>query len=348
MLKVPTTISITGDSDAVVEVGTSNSTEYALLSDGTVWAWGLGAAGQLGNGTTTTNQTTPVKVDFPAGVTIARLATDAMPFNAALAIDTSGNVWGWGNNKTGALCQGGTTPQQYSTPVQIPLTDVTLVAGASGHSLFYSNGAVYACGLYQNGSLGDGKKSGSQNTPIAVVDLPTGMAVTALYASSVDSGALLANGAFYDWGANQEDQLGVGTGVTQSAVPVQVSLRAPVVDASEGGDNTGNGSVLVELSDGSYWSWGADAYGQLGNGGTTNQPLPIEFTPPAGVGYTQLAATGATGYGITAAGAVYAWGNGTQYELGRGTKTSSLSPIEVLTSGVTQVSATAQDIAVLG
>ena len=31
-------------------------------------------------------------------------------------------------------------------PVRLPLTDVTLAAGARTHSLFYSAGTVYACG----------------------------------------------------------------------------------------------------------------------------------------------------------------------------------------------------------
>ena len=110
-----------------------------------------------------------MQVQFLAGVEIAALATDAMPYDAALAIDTSGHAWGWGNNLTSALCQGSGAAAQYLTPVEIPLPDVTLVAGASGHAIFNSNGSLYACGLYQDGSLGDGKSSGTAYTPVAVV-----------------------------------------------------------------------------------------------------------------------------------------------------------------------------------
>lgn len=195
-LTVPAQVTLPGP---VAQVASSNSTEYALLSNGQVWAWGIGAQGQLGNGGMANSFTTPVQVEFPAGVTIASLVTDAMPYNAALAIDTSGHAWGWGSNLTSALCQGSGAPTQYLTPVEIPLPGVTLVAGASGHAIFDSNGSLYACGLYQDGSLGDGKSSGSTAyTPVAVVGMQD-QNVTALVASSVDSGALLADRAYYDW-----------------------------------------------------------------------------------------------------------------------------------------------------
>ena len=341
--RTPTAITLP---EQVVEVGTSNSTEYALLTDGTVWAWGLGSMGQLGNGTAAVLATRPVEVAFPAGVTIASLATDAMPYNAALAIDTKGNVWGWGNNRTGALCLGGTNPQQYTRPVELPLHDVTLVAGASGHDLFDSNGSIYSCGLFQNGSLGNGKTGLSFN-PVAV----TGMQkqdVVALVASSVDSGALLADGDYYDWGANAEYQLGIGPTPSQSNVPVLVPLRARVVQVAAGGDNTGNGSTIVKLSDGSYWGWGADTLGQLGDAGTVNRAIPVQIYPPAGVTYTLLGVAGATSYGVTPTGAVYAWGQGSHYGIGTGNTANAAAPVEVVTGGVTQISTTAQDVLVLG
>jgi alpha-tubulin suppressor-like RCC1 family protein len=49
----------------VAEVGTSNSTEYALLTNGSLYAWGLGTQGQLGDGRSANSFTRPVRVRFP-------------------------------------------------------------------------------------------------------------------------------------------------------------------------------------------------------------------------------------------------------------------------------------------
>ena len=46
---LPASLSLPG---SVAEVATSNSSQYALLTNGSVYAWGLGNAGQLGDGST--------------------------------------------------------------------------------------------------------------------------------------------------------------------------------------------------------------------------------------------------------------------------------------------------------
>ena len=99
MTTSPVSVSLPGP---VAEVATSNSTEYALLTNGRVYAWGLGNAGQLGDGATTNSFTKPVRVRFPARVRIASLPIDVMPFDTGLAVDTKGHVWGWGDNQGGS------------------------------------------------------------------------------------------------------------------------------------------------------------------------------------------------------------------------------------------------------
>ena len=49
----------------VAEVGTSNSTVYALLTNGSVYAWGTGTRGQLGDGRSANSFTTPVRREVP-------------------------------------------------------------------------------------------------------------------------------------------------------------------------------------------------------------------------------------------------------------------------------------------
>ena len=84
------------DPSRIRQVASSNSSQYALLRDGTVWAWGQGTNGQLGNGARANSFDSAVRVRFPASVQIAFLATDAMPYDGALAVDRAGHAWAWG------------------------------------------------------------------------------------------------------------------------------------------------------------------------------------------------------------------------------------------------------------
>ena len=247
----------------VAEVATSNSSQYALLTNGSVYAWGLGNAGQLGDGGTTNSFTTPVRVRFPAGVKIASLPIDVMPFDTALAVDTRGHVWGWGANQGGELCLG--NHEQYLTPVRLPFSHVTAVAGAFDHALYDARGQVWACGLNSLGELGDGTHRPS-SVPVKVKGLGRSAHVVSLVAAFANSGALLADGKYLDWGTNGEGQLGIGTRPRPSDVPVRVHLPARVRQITQGGSTPGNGQTLALLTNGDMYAWGADGQGQLGDG----------------------------------------------------------------------------------
>ncbi len=329
------------DNSRVVQVASSNSDVYELLADGTVWAFGQGTYGELGDGRTGNAFTAPVRVAFPAGVSIAFLATDAMPYDTALAVDTAGNAWGWGLNQRGELCLG--NEQQYKTPVQLPLTGVTTLAGAGDHAVYDARGRVVSCGSGRNGVLGDGKTA-SSTTPVPVTGL-NGAMVTQLVSAFDNAGALTSSGTFYDWGFSPAGQLGNGTTGGYSAVPVRVIILdfALITQVAEGGSSPGNGQTLAKLADGTTWAWGNDTWSQLGDAGIRAQAYPVEFFPPSGVTYAALASGGTTSYAIDTTGKVWAWGNGKNGQIGNGTRKSSLVPVSVLPRA-SLISATANDV----
>ncbi|HTT54859.1 MAG TPA: hypothetical protein VMH35_25990 [Streptosporangiaceae bacterium] len=325
----------------VTQVGTSNSTEYALLTDGQLYAWGLGTDGQLGDGRRADSFTRPVRVRFPAGVKIAWIPTDVMPYDTALAVDTHGRVWGWGRDGRGELCLG--RPAGYLRPVQLPFAHVTAVAGASNHALYDAGGTVYACGQNVAGDLGDGTLR-STTTPVPVAGLPRSP-VTGLVASFANSGALLADGKYFDWGYNQQGQLGDGRAGQPSDVPVRVHLPHPVTQVAQGGSLWGNGQTLVLLSNGTLRAWGDDRAYQLGNGSTGMEPWPVRIRAPAGVRYQSVATGSATSYAVSTAGQVYAWGVSHVGQVGDGG--TGTAPASVLVaSGARLISATANNVVI--
>ena len=325
----------------VAEVGTSNAAQYALLIDGSLYAWGLGSQGELGDGSTASSFTTPVRVRFPPGVKISSIPTDAMPYDTGLAVDTRGHVWGWGRNGGGELCLG--TKAAYLVPVELPFAGVTALAGASHHALYDAGGTIWACGQNVAGDLGDGSRA-STTVPVRVAGLG-GQPVARLVASFANSGALLTSGQYYDWGYNGQGQLGDGHIGHSSDVPVPVYLPAPVTQVAQGGSLWGNGQTLAMLADGSLWAWGSNYAGQLGNGQRQLQPAPVPIQPPAGITYHALATGSATSYAISTTGKVYAWGTGHLGQVGDGLTRTAVTPV-LVAAAATAISSTANNAVV--
>ena len=80
-------------------------------------------------------------------------------------------------------------------------------------------------------------------------------------------------------------------------------------------------------------SWGANFYGQLGNGNTTDNDEPEQVQLPAGT-YTQVRG-GNSSFAVRRGGKLYAWGRNDAGQLGDGTTTNRKTPVLVkLPAGV--------------
>ena len=338
-LQLNTPNAIAGIKGQVIQIATSNSDGYALTKAGAVYAWGVNSYGELGDGQLTPYETKAVEVDFPPGVTITSLP-NPMPFDAGLAIDSGGHVWGWGLNGAGDLCL---TGLMHSRPQQLALTDVTQATGARTHALFDSRGVVYACGSGDAGELGNGSTA-STSTPTPVVGLPSGVKVTALTSSWEGSGALLANGEYYNWGYNAAGQLG-NDSTANGAVPIRVQLASPVTQVFQGGSGSKNGQTIAILQNGEVWAWGNNDRGQLGIGTQLDSGVPVRVQVPKGVTFVKVNSGGYASYAIDSTGKLWAWGDNKAGQLGTGlVPQRAVLPVEV---GIhlSQVSSTAQNVA---
>jgi alpha-tubulin suppressor-like RCC1 family protein len=250
-------------------------------------------------------------------------------------------VWGWGNNFGGELCTGSTSTKL--TPVRVPLPRVTAVAGASNHALYDAAGSVYACGQNVEGDLGDGSFRNS-TVPVPVKGL-RGSAVTGLVASFANSGALLSDGRYFDWGYNAAGQLGTGRRGKPSDVPVRVRLPLQARQVAQGGSVWNNGQTLALLSDGSVWSWGNNRACQLGDHRYGYRGAPEQIPQPAGVRYQSIATGSATSYAVSTKGDVYAWGVSHVGQLGNGKTATRCTPVLVMPKAGL-ISATANNVVV--
>jgi alpha-tubulin suppressor-like RCC1 family protein len=88
----------------------------AIKTDGTLWIWGNGLTGRLGNGITTGNRSTPVTT-FLGGTNWKQVSCGSGGSFAdhTAAIKTDGTLWTWGLGGNGRLGNNATTDR--STPV---------------------------------------------------------------------------------------------------------------------------------------------------------------------------------------------------------------------------------------
>ena len=105
--------------------GAKNGQTVAILTNGSVWAWGDNDRGQLGDGTKVSSDV-PVGVDVPQGVTFVKVSSGGY---ASYAIDRSGRLWAWGDNTSGQLGTGSrVTMATKPVRVGIRLTQVSSTA----------------------------------------------------------------------------------------------------------------------------------------------------------------------------------------------------------------------------
>ena len=104
-----------------IQVSCGYTYGVALATNGTVWTWGTGSHGELGNGTTNALTvanpvSAPILVDkFGAG--FSNIVMTAARDYHNLAVKADGSVWMWGANDQGQCGDGTTNDDWQPTPV---------------------------------------------------------------------------------------------------------------------------------------------------------------------------------------------------------------------------------------
>jgi alpha-tubulin suppressor-like RCC1 family protein len=263
-VSVPYQIGALTDWEQVSAGGTQN-TQFciAVKTDGTLWAWGAGANGRLGDGTVV-NRSSPVQIGA-----LSDWAQVSAGDQHALAIKTNGTLWAWGAGASGQLGDG--TVVSRSSPVQIgALSDWAQVAsGGLISAAVKTNGTLWAWGRNNEGALGNDTVV-SRSSPVQIGSLSDWAQVSA---GSQYCLAIKTNGTLWAWGFNSSwGNLGDGTRVDRSS-PVQVGALS---NWSKVTASLFSYSLAVKTN-GTLWAWGRGADGALGIGSTTNRSSPVQI-----------------------------------------------------------------------
>ena len=245
---------------------------YALKTDGTLWAWGGNFLGQLGDGTFT-NSIAPVQV---SGLTSVKMLGGRGYHN--LAVKEDGTVWAWGWNSQGQLGHA-TTASPCPAPLAGTCSNVPIQVTGISNPLAITGGGFFSLALMpdhtllgwganEKGELGDGTYT-DRPAPVAVNPIVSNVIqVSGGWKHAV---ALTATGAVWTWGDNTYGQIGNGTTSTTGVnVPYQVPGLSNVIAVS-GGDRY----TAALKQDGTVWTWGWNGFGQLGDETNIDRPSPF-------------------------------------------------------------------------
>lgn len=298
------------------EVAAGGVQSLALLTNGTVVAWGDGTGGALGSNTAHSPVPVPVCVTLETPCKPENHLKEVKAIAAgvlfSMALLSNGTVMAWGENYAGQLgdgsshgpekCEAGATAcSRIPTPVR-GLTHVTAIAAGWANALaLLEDGSVMAWGENTFGELGDAStRESNKPTPVCAVGAgedpcSSHLGDTEAIAAGASNGlALLKNGTVAAWGNNGFGELGDDTPYGPSTctevierdstekepcslVPVIVNnLREVSAIASDAVDR----SVLAQLQSGELVSWGANAGGQLGHDSTASSETPLGVCQP--------------------------------------------------------------------
>ncbi|MBI3043893.1 MAG: Ig-like domain repeat protein, partial [Betaproteobacteria bacterium] len=318
----------------------------ARLTGGTVWAWGYNGSGQLGDNTTT-DSVLPVQVKDAAGTgVLSGVSAIAATGHAMRARLSDGTVVAWGYNGYGQLGDGTNTSRSLPVSV-IGGANITAIAGGSDHTFMLRNdGAVLAAGYNVDGQLGNGTTVAA-STPVQVY---LGSSQIALGSSSnpANPGAMLTLTAtltgssptgtvtFKD-GATTLAVAAVSAGVASYTTNTLTEgvHRITAEYSGDGANNPESSGTLIQTvgafglalkvatgssaahalamkSDGTLLAWGANGYGQLGDGTTTSRSKAVRVDGISNViaaAASESASIAIVGGATPAQNTVWAWGD---------------------------------------
>ncbi|NCU42135.1 MAG: hypothetical protein EOM19_05475, partial [Candidatus Moranbacteria bacterium] len=338
-----------------ISVGGQHS--CVLKNDTTVFCWGFNGAGQLGDNTTT-NRYTPIQVlGIGGNGYLEGISQISLGASHTCITKTDGTAYCWGRNNYGQL--GNNTVIDQYTPVQVLgvggsgfFSGVSLISVGGSHACaLKTDGTTYCWGFNSSGQLGDNTTT-QRLTPVQVLGGGGSgflSGVSQISVGSYHTCSLTVNNIALCWGSNS-GQLGDNT-TSGRYTPVKVLgveiFLGYVSDIQQTVSGSEHSCILK--SDHTMWCWGANSYGELGNGAFINKKAPVQVLGVGGNGYLtdifQIAAGSRYSCAVKTDGTVYCWGRA-EYGIGDNTiGTSRNTPVQVLgvggvgvLSGVIQVS----------
>ena len=288
-----------------------SSGTIAIKTDGTLWTWGLGTSGELGNNTNT-NRSTPVTT-FAGGTNWKSLSSSGYIGSYNAAIKTDGSLWTWGSSLFGMLGTNNTTTR--STPVTTFAGGnnwKSLACGGGHMGAIKTDGTLWMWG--QNGTIGPlginfSGTDNHRNTPVTT--FAGGNNWKQVSCGGGFSAAIKTDGTLWVWGNGADGRLGTNNTINRST---------PVTTFAGGNDwkqvSAGRNNTAAIKTDGSLWVWGLNNNGKLGDNTIITRSTPVT-TFTGGNNWKQVSCGGRDHTAaVKTDGTLWTWGGNVFGQLG--------------------------------
>jgi alpha-tubulin suppressor-like RCC1 family protein len=188
----------------------------------------------------------------------------------------------------------------------------------------YVGNQLWAWGNNSLGPLGDGTRT-NRSSPVQTIAGGTDWKMVSCGENFTY--AIKTDGTLWTWGSNGSGQLGTGN-ITHRSSPVQT------ISGGTNWKDVGGGWIYAAAikTDGTLWSWGSNAFGQLGDTTRTNRSSPVQ-TIAGGTDWKFLSVGQYHTVSVKTDGTLWSWGNNLGGRLGDGTVIHRSSPIQTIAGG---------------
>ena len=290
----------------------------------TIQSWGVSSCTfsstvlTLGSLVSSLNPNAVYQLDIPEGFIVdsggKSYAGTAYTF---ATVGATGLVYGWKHNEYGQI--GVNDILRRSSPTQVSGTLWDKISGDTHYNAFHAaiiknDGTLWAWGRNQSGQLGQNQAEAQLAAISSPVQVTSSSNWAAVAVSNEGIAAVNSSGELYTWGSNDKGGLGQNS-------PTNTWLSSP----TRVGSDTTWGQTIGKLAggyenfasiktDGTYWIWGSNTSGHLGQNSTTEYSSPKQVGSASNWSYCSIDVH--KSLGINSSNELYAWGKNQHGQLG--------------------------------
>jgi alpha-tubulin suppressor-like RCC1 family protein len=342
---------------------------YNAGTDTAIFSWGFNQAGQLGDGTNTNRM-------YPDSIILTSFNGKTMSMMAAggyisMVLNTDSSIYAWGtlssiaNSTMLGMGDGAGVARNVPTVISSSLygnkTIKSISASYSNAMALASDGSIYAFGDNSYLQVGDASATTTAKLSMLFSVVPsTYTNITGEYYTSIFQGVGLSvartnYGRFFMWGDTNVNVCGSSVGSLCSLDGLFKNMSSPFI-ALPNSHARYNESFLLVATDGceytvplvsrnyttncgnaSFYSWGSNSYGQIGDRSTADRLSPVAPFTSADFGRERVVEVKYGSYhgvALTVSGKLYSWGLNTGGSLGNTNTTTYTQLTPTIISGI--------------